>query len=128
MNLQIHEILDLRNSMEIFNSLILPFGTVYKIHRLSESLTAPAQFYEEQRRKLVLDCAARNEDGSIVSDERNNAVIAEDQMKEFTDKFNELLLTSVEVAPVSFRVSEFESCNLKPTELSSAFVRYFITD
>lgn len=128
MNLQIHEILDLRNSMEIFNSLTLPFGTVYKIHRLNESLTAPAQFYEEQRRKLVLDCAARNEDGSIVSDERNNAVIAEDQMKEFTDKFNELLLTSVEVAPVSFRVSEFESCNLKPTELSSAFVRYFITD
>lgn len=80
------------NSIEQFKSLQqikLPIKIAYKIARLVNKLQPEIDTFDKKRNELIMELGTKNED--------ETTSVKPDKLKEFTEKYNELLDIDVEI-------------------------------
>ena len=112
------ELLTIRNSLPK-DATEGSMETRYKMAKLIRATAADFDFYVDQYKKILLSCAARGEDGQIISGGDGGISVSKEKAEEFSNRVKELDGTVVKVPDYTFTLVELEPFGLSVEALMS---------
>lgn len=86
----------------------IPLKTAFKLAKLKKELNEQSDFYDENYRKIIMDCAEFDKNGKIVSNDGGATIqIKPDKVKEVSQRMNELNELTAEIKDYKFKIEEF---------------------
>lgn len=83
----------------------------YQIARIATAVEKEYNLYNEERNKVVLKGAVKDEKGEIVKNEDDTYNIT----RECNDELNEMLKVKIQIPCSQIKISDFETLNQTPT-------------
>lgn len=114
-------IVDLLNSVDILRKLAtqdFKAKVAWSISRLLRSAESEIQSFNDTRMDLLRKYGEKDENGELVTDERGNCRVPQEQLGQFNVELNELAQTEVEINGNKIPIDQLDGCNFTPTEIT----------
>lgn len=100
-----------------FNSRSLPIKVTYKLSKLFSALSKEEEFYSSEFKKLLEEYAMYDEEGRLMlSEDKENILLRQDELKEAQKKFMELENLEVEIPDIEFSLDDLDGIELSIEE------------
>lgn len=112
---------ELMNSTETLQKLAhkeLKAKLAWSIARLLKAADAEIQSFNEARMNLIKKYGEKDENGELVTDEKGNCKILDDEIRNFTEELNELMNSKIEINANKIRIEELETLDFTPAEMN----------
>lgn len=113
------KLIDLLNSASILQRLTaidFKAKTSWQIYKLIAAAEKEMNAFQDTRMKVVQKYAEKDENGEMVV-KNDEYKIPDDQMENFTNEINELLMSEVELNASPIPLEDLDAANFKPTEM-----------
>ena len=114
------KMLTIVNSMEVLKRLSeskIRGRTAYKIAKILKRVDEEYGLFQDARRKLILECAKKDENGEPVADENGNVSISEENISMFNEEISKLLETTVNIDTDKIHLDEIEQIDFTPSDI-----------
>ena len=108
------------NCSEILKKLLnmsFPVYTSYKIMRIAREVEKEYNFYSKTREALIQKYTEKTEEGQPITDENGNYKIILEKAQEFSDEYQKMLDTSLQLLIEPIPLEELEKIELTPYEI-----------
>lgn len=86
----------------------MPLKTAFKLAKLKKEVSAQSEFYDDNYRKIILDCAQLDKDGIPISYDGGKTIqLKHDKIEETNQRMNELNELTQEIGDYKFKIEEF---------------------
>lgn len=112
---------ELINSTETLKKLAnkeLKAKLAWSVARLLKSADQEIQDFNDARMKLIRQYGEKDENGELITDERGNCKILDEDVQKFTDELNELTNTTVEINANKINIEDIENIDFTPAEMT----------
>ena len=112
---------ELLNSTEILQKLAskeLKARLALEVARMLKSAEKEIQDFNEVRMKLINKYGEKDENGELITDEKGNCKIMQDEIKNFSSELNDLVGTEVEINANKLKIEQIENLDFTPAEMS----------
>ena len=114
------QIIDFRNSEDIFGDMNLPLKVAYKLNKIRKAVEKEGDFYGEKFQEILDKYAKKDENGEFVFSEDGEQIMIKDGMVDDCNKeLTELQELSVEIETYGLTIDDFgEGIECTPDELA----------
>ena len=115
------KISELLNSVETLQKLSqkdFKAKLAWQIARLLRSAESEIQSFNETRMNLIRKYGEKDENGELVTDERGNCKIIENEVNDFNTELNDLLNSTVEINANKIDIDQLEDLDFTPSEIA----------
>ena len=112
---------DLLNGTDALQKLAgtqLKAKLAWQVGKLLKAADAEIQEFNETRRNLITKYGEKDESGELITDEKGNCRIENDNMTAFTDELNELINSEVEINANKISIESLEDKEFTPSEMA----------
>lgn len=112
---------DLLNSTEALQKLAgteLKAKLSWQVSRILKAADAEIQSFNETRMNVIKKYGEKDENGELVTDENQNCKIAENNVAEFSNELNELMMSEVEINANKLDINSLEDKEFTPAEMA----------
>lgn len=112
---------ELLNSTEILQKLAskeLKARLALEIARMLKSAEREIQDFNEVRMKLINKYGEKDENGELITDEKGNCKIMQEEIKTFSNELNDLIATEIEINANKLKLEQIENLDFTPAEMS----------
>lgn len=98
----------------VFNQMAnqhLPVRTLYKLSKLSKTVSEEMEFYRDKMRSIIMEYAEKDEDGNPTQ-ENGNVKIVPEKITDCNNEIGELLALEIELPDIVFSLDELEKLDL----------------
>lgn len=86
----------------------MPLKTAFKLAKLKKEVSAQSEFYDENYRKIIFECAELDENGRPVSNDNGMTIqIKPGKIEEVNQRMNELNELTQEIGDYKFKIEDF---------------------
>lgn len=113
---------DLLNSVETLQKIAqkdFKAKLAWSIARLLKSAETEIQSFNETRMNLIKKYGEKDENGELITDEKNNCKIKTEDVDTFTDELNELINTEVEINANKIDFNLLENIDFTPSDMTA---------
>ena len=98
----------------------------WSIARLLKAAEQEIQNFNDTRLSLIKKYGEKDENGELVTDEKDNCKIVESNVKSFNDELNELIATEVELNANPIDIALLEDLQFTPADMAALepFVKF----
>lgn len=112
------EMLNIRAILAQLTQARLPAQTAYKIAKFVQKTADDANFYQEQRQKLIEQYAKRNDKGELDTTDNRYHFEGENK-KAWEEAWLELTNTEIDTPAIKFNLAEFATVNFTAQEMTT---------
>lgn len=112
------QIVESQEAMRKLSDKQLRGRTAFKMSRLLKKLEAELTTFNETRLKIIEKYAKRNEDGSFMTNEKNEYQFTEEDANKFMEELNKLLEEPIELDANPILLDEIEELDFTPSEMA----------
>ena len=115
------KIADLLNSTETLQKLSqqdFKAKLAWSIARLLKSAESEIQSFNETRMNLIRKYGEKDENGELITDDKNNCKIKNEVIEQFSAELNELINTEVEINANKIDIKLLEDINFTPNDMA----------
>ena len=115
------KISDLLNSTETLQKLAqkdFKAKLAWSIARLLKAAETEIQSFNETRMNLIKKYGEKDENGELVTDDKGNCKIENENIDEFTKELNELIETTVEINANKIKMDLLEDIDFTPSDMA----------
>lgn len=112
---------ELLNSTEILQKIAskeLKARLALEIARMLKSAEKEIQDFNDVRMKLITKYGEKDENGELITDEKGNCKIVQDERVNFANELNDLVATEVEINANKIKLEQIENLDFTPAEMS----------
>lgn len=109
MKVALSQVLKLPKFFEELSEKKLSVQILYNIFKLKQKAEEAIEFYQENIKKIISDCAIYDENGCQKIDEEGRVLISKNHVDECTKRIQELMECLVEFPDISFDIKDFDS-------------------
>lgn len=112
---------DLINSTEVLQKLSqteMKAKLAWSVTRLLKAADKEMQEFNETRMNLIKKYGEKDENGELVTDDKNNCKIPEANLAQFSSELNELIDEEIEVNANALSLEALEDKEFTPAEMS----------
>ena len=115
------QIMEFRNSGDIFAGAKLPLKSAYKLNKLKKTIDENGEFYANKLQEIIDTYAKKYEDGSYeFSEDGSRIMIQEDKIEECQAALNELEKLTVEIDNFNLSIDDFgDNIECDPAQLEA---------
>lgn len=113
---------DLLNSVETLQKIAqkdFKAKLAWSIARLLKSAETEIQSFNETRMNLIKKYGEKDENGELITDEKNNCKIKTESVDAFTEELNELINTEVEINANKIDFNLLENIDFTPSDMTA---------
>lgn len=113
---------DLLNSVETLQKIAqkdFKAKLAWSIARLLKSAETEIQSFNETRMNLIKKYGEKDENGELITDEKNNCKIKTEDVDTFTEELNELINTEVEINANKIDFNLLENIDFTPSDMTA---------
>lgn len=115
------QIIDFRNSEDIFGEMNLPLKAAYKLNKIKKTVEKEGDFYGEKFQEILDKYAKKDENGELVfSEDGNQIMIKDDAIEECNKELNELQNLEIQIENYNLSIEDFgEDIECTPDDLAT---------
>lgn len=116
------KISDLLNSVETLQKLSkkdFKAKLAWQVARLLKSAEAEIQAFNETRMNLINKFGEKDENNELITDEKGNCKIPNENVDTFTNELNELLDNEVEINANKIKMEQLEEIDFTPSDMAT---------
>ena len=91
----------------------------WSISRLLKAAEQEIQNFNDTRLSLIKKYGEKDENGELITDEKDNCKIVESNVKSFNDELNELIATEVELNANPIDIALLEDLQFTPADMAA---------
>lgn len=91
----------------------------WSISRLLKAAEQEIQNFNDTRLSLIKKYGEKDENGELITDEKDNCKIVESNVKSFNDELNELIVTEVELNANPIDIALLEDLQFTPADMAA---------
>ena len=120
-NVTMDQIIDFRNSGDIFGDAHLPLKAAYKLNKIKKAVEKEADFYTEKFQEIVNTYAKKDDDGNLIYSEDGNQIMIKDGMIDECNKaLTDLQELEIEIENYKLTLDDLgENLECTPEELEA---------
>ena len=108
MEIKLKDIRGYITAIEKMSAEKMPLKVAFKLAKLKKELAAQGEFYDENYRKIIFDCAELDENGTPISKDSGATIqIKEGKMEEINSRMKELNELTCDIGEYKFKVDDF---------------------
>lgn len=112
---------DLLNSTETLQKLAqkdFKAKLAWQIGRLLKAAEGEIQSFNETRMNLIKKFGNKDENGELITDDKGNCKIGEENVTDFSTELNDLINQEVEINANKINIEDLDACNFTPTDMA----------
>lgn len=96
----------------------MPLKTAFKLAKLKKEVSAQSEFYDENYRKIIMECAEFDENGHPVSKDNGMTIqIKPGKIEEVNQRMKELNELTQEIREYKFKIEDFGDIEIDASTL-----------
>lgn len=115
------QIIDFRNSEDVFGGMNLPLKSAYKLNKIRKAIEKESDFYGEKFQEILDKYAQKDENGELVfSDNGDQILIKDDMIEECNKELSDLQNLEIQIENYNLTIEDFgEDIECTPDDLET---------
>lgn len=115
------QIIDFRNSEDVFGDMNLPLKVAYKLNKIRKAVEKESDFYGEKFQEILDKYAKKDENGELVfNDDGSQIMIKDDMIEDCNKELNDLQTLEIQIENYNLTIEDFgEGIECTPDDLET---------
>lgn len=115
---KISDLLNGTDALKKLSETELKAKLAWQVGRLLKAADAEIQSFNEARLNLIKKYGEKDESGELITDEKDNCKIDQENINDFTSELNELVESEIEINANKISIDSLEDKEFTPSEMS----------
>lgn len=117
-NITINELLNSTDTLQKLAQKDFKAKLAWSIARLLKAAEAEIQSFNDTRMSLIRKYGEKDEQGELITDDKNNCKIQTESIDNFTNELNEILTSQIEINANKIDMSLLENIDFTPGDMA----------
>ena len=116
--IKISDLLNGTDALKKLSETELKAKLAWQVGRILKAADAEIQSFNETRMNLIKKYGEKDENGELITDDKGNCKILNDELDEFSNELNELIESEIEINANKISIDSLEDKEFTPSEMS----------
>lgn len=116
--IKVSELLNGSEALQKLAGTELKARLAWQVGRLLKAADVEIQGFNETRMNLIKKYGEKDENGELITDEKDNCKINPESMSDFTNELNELIESEIEINANKIKIDDLDNQEFTPAEMA----------
>ena len=116
---KISDIINSTETLQKLGKMELKAKLAWQVARLLKALDTEVQQFNETRMEVIKKYGEKDENGELVTDEKGNCTIQQENVGKFQEELTDLINAEIEINANKIKIESIEDIDFTPTEMNA---------